>query len=86
MKYLLIGLVRFYQKFLSKLKPACCRFYPSCSQYAVESFRRHGAVKGLILSVWRVLRCNPWSKGGIDYVPQTFRLSRKNNHEKPIDS
>lgn len=85
MKQLLVLLVRFYQKFLSGLKPPCCRFYPSCSQYAVEAFRRHGAVKGLILAVWRVLRCNPWNVGGVDYVPEHFRLSTKNNHQKPPD-
>ncbi|MBS7175560.1 membrane protein insertion efficiency factor YidD [Massiliimalia timonensis] len=83
MKRIFVLFVRFYQKFLSVLKPPCCRFYPTCSQYAIEAFKRHGAVKGLILAVWRVCRCNPWNVGGIDYVPKKFRLSRKNNHEKP---
>ncbi|MBC8610898.1 membrane protein insertion efficiency factor YidD [Massilimaliae timonensis] len=83
MKRIFVLFVRFYQKFLSVLKPPCCRFYPTCSQYAIEAFKRHGAVKGLILTVWRVCRCNPWNVGGIDYVPKKFQLSRKNNHEKP---
>ena len=83
MRQVLVLLVRFYQKFLSGLKPPCCRFYPTCSQYAVEALRRHGAVKGLILAGWRLLRCNPWNVGGVDYVPERFRLSTRNNHEKP---
>lgn len=69
MKYIFIGLIRLYQKFISPLFPASCRFTPTCSQYALEAFKKHGAVKGLILTVWRLLRCNPFSKGGYDPVP-----------------
>lgn len=83
MKHLMIFLVRIYQKYLSGLKPPSCRFYPTCSQYAIESFQRHGAVKGFLLAAWRILRCNPWNVGGIDYVPEKFKLSTKNNHQKP---
>ncbi|MGI5959721.1 MAG: membrane protein insertion efficiency factor YidD [Massiliimalia sp.] len=87
MKRLLIALIRIYQKWISPLKPACCRFYPSCSAYAVEALRRHGAVKGCILAGWRLLRCNPWNVGGIDYVPERFFLVpfHGNNHKKPED-
>lgn len=69
MKYIFIGLIRLYQKFISPLFPASCRFTPTCSQYALEAFKKYGAVKGLILTVWRLLRCNPFSKGGYDPVP-----------------
>ncbi|MBO7283013.1 MAG: membrane protein insertion efficiency factor YidD [Alistipes sp.] len=64
-----ILLVRFYQLCISPLKPPCCRFTPSCSQYAIEAFRKHGAIKGLYLTIWRILRCNPWGGSGYDPVP-----------------
>ena len=69
MKYLMIGLLKFYQKFISPLKPNCCRFTPTCSTYAIEAFRKRGFFVGFILTVWRVLRCNPFCKGGYDPVP-----------------
>ena len=62
-------LVRVYQLLLSPLLPPSCRFHPSCSAYGLESIRVHGAVKGVILGSWRVLRCNPWNAGGVDPVP-----------------
>jgi putative membrane protein insertion efficiency factor len=65
----LVMLVRFYQVCLSPLKPPCCRFTPTCSQYAIEALRKHGPIKGLLLAVWRVLRCNPWGGSGYDPVP-----------------
>ena len=74
MKTLLIKLVELYRRFLSPLKRPCCKYYPSCSAYAIEALRKHGAIKGVILSVWRILRCNPWSMGGVDYVPERFHL------------
>ncbi|MCD7785412.1 MAG: membrane protein insertion efficiency factor YidD [Oscillospiraceae bacterium] len=74
MKYIVIYLIKFYQKYLSKLKPPCCRYYPTCSQYTLEAVRRFGAIRGLILGFWRILRCNPYSKGGIDYVPEKWHL------------
>ncbi len=70
MKKILINLVRFYQKHLSKLKrTSCCRFHPTCSAYAIEAISIHGAFKGSLLSLWRILRCNPFCKGGVDPVP-----------------
>lgn len=66
---LLILPIRLYQKLISPLFPARCRYYPSCSAYAVESLRTHGVFGGTLLAVWRVLRCNPWSRGGVDKVP-----------------
>ena len=72
---LLIALVRLYQKGLSPHKAPCCRFTPTCSAYAIEALERHGAFFGTLLAVWRVLRCNPFCKGGYDPVPE--RLFRK---------
>lgn len=66
---LLMGLVRFYRRFVSPLKRPTCRFYPSCSAYALEALQKHGAVKGTALAIWRVLRCNPFNPGGYDPVP-----------------
>lgn len=68
--------IRFYQKFITPYTPATCRYYPTCSQYAVTSLRTHGAIKGLILTAWRLLRCNPWSDGGYDPTPERGRWRR----------
>ncbi|MDO8960100.1 MAG: membrane protein insertion efficiency factor YidD [Rhodocyclaceae bacterium] len=65
----LIWLVRGYQLAISPLLPPSCRFYPSCSHYAIEALQRHGPIKGLWLSLRRVGRCNPWHPGGHDPVP-----------------
>ncbi|HXZ53500.1 MAG TPA: membrane protein insertion efficiency factor YidD [Burkholderiales bacterium] len=62
-------LVRGYRFFVSPLLPPSCRFHPSCSEYAEEALRRHGALRGSWLSVRRVCRCGPWSRGGHDPVP-----------------
>lgn len=67
--WLLILPIRFYQKFISPLTPATCRFTPTCSHYAIEAIRKHGPFKGLALAVWRILRCNPWGGSGYDPVP-----------------
>lgn len=69
MKYIFIYLVKFYRKFISPLFPPTCRFTPTCSEYAIQAFMKHGAIKGLFLTVWRILRCNPFCKGGHDPVP-----------------
>lgn len=69
MKWLLIGLVRGYQLVISPYLGPTCRYYPSCSAYAVEALRVHGAIKGSWLAVRRLLRCHPWSPGGVDHVP-----------------
>lgn len=62
-------LIEFYRKCISPLKPPTCRFTPTCSQYALEAFRKHGPVKGLYLTVRRLLRCHPWGGHGYDPVP-----------------
>ena len=69
-KKALLWLIRFYRKYLSGLKrnPTCI-YVPTCSQYALEAVEKYGAVKGGLLALWRILRCNPFSKGGYDPVP-----------------
>jgi putative membrane protein insertion efficiency factor len=67
----LVGLLWVYQRFVSPLTPPSCRYYPSCSQYAVIAIRRHGAVFGGWLTVRRLARCHPWALGGVDDVPAT---------------
>ncbi|MDO4318177.1 MAG: membrane protein insertion efficiency factor YidD [Lachnospiraceae bacterium] len=70
MKRVLIRCVRFYQKYLSGLKGrSCCIYQPTCSQYAIEALEKYGAWKGSFLAIKRILRCNPFAKGGIDPVP-----------------
>ena len=65
----LILLVRFYQKFISPYKPSCCRFTPTCSQYALEALRKYGPLKGSWLAFKRIIRCHPWGGSGYDPVP-----------------
>ena len=66
----MIRLIRFYQKYLSPLKVRThCIYTPTCSQYAIEALKKHGIIKGSLLSIWRILRCNPLAKGGYDPVP-----------------
>ncbi|MDR1305753.1 MAG: membrane protein insertion efficiency factor YidD [Verrucomicrobiales bacterium] len=83
MRHWLIFVVRFYQVALSPLKlivsgaPACCRYTPTCSEYAVEALARHGAARGLALTVGRLLRCHPWGGCGHDPVPATFKIFYK---------
>ena len=66
MKRIFLGLIRFYQKFISPLLGKNCRFYPTCSNYTYLSIQKYGLIKGLLKGFKRILRCNPWSKGGID--------------------
>lgn len=68
MKRLLMALIRFYRKFISPLFPPVCRFYPTCSQYALEAIEKKGAFLGSIMAIKRILRCHPFSKGGYDPV------------------
>lgn len=71
--WLLVGIIRGYQVAVSPLLPPSCRFHPSCSAYGLGAIRTHGAVKGLVLTVWRLGRCNPWNGGGVDPVPAPGR-------------
>jgi putative membrane protein insertion efficiency factor len=67
-KALALAPIRLYQRLVSPLIPARCKYHPSCSEYAVQAVRAHGALRGLVLAGWRLLRCNPLSNGGIDRV------------------
>ncbi len=69
MKKLLLGLIRFYRKRVSPLRPPCCRYIPTCSEYALEAIGKYGAWKGSWLALKRFLRCHPFHKGGYDPVP-----------------
>lgn len=68
-KSILLALVRFYRSYISPLKAPCCRFYPTCSEYALIAIERYGAARGAWLAFRRVLRCNPFCRGGYDPVP-----------------
>ena len=74
--YVMVGPLRFYRRFLSPLKPATCRFHPTCSQYAIEALERHGPLRGPVLAVWRLLRCQPLCEGGSDPVPPPRSTAR----------
>jgi uncharacterized protein len=69
MKRICIGLIKGYRRFISPLFPPSCRFYPTCSQYAIEAIEGHGAIHGSWLALQRILRCNPFHPGGYDPVP-----------------
>ena len=70
MKKIFILFIRFYQKFISPLFPAKCRYYPTCSQYTLEAIQEYGAIKGTYLGIKRILRCHPFHEGGYDPVPK----------------
>jgi len=70
MKRVLIAILRFYKRNISPLLPNACIYTPTCSEYAMEAIRLHGVFKGTGLAIWRLLRCNPFMKGGYDPVPE----------------
>ncbi|MDO5374949.1 MAG: membrane protein insertion efficiency factor YidD [Staphylococcus rostri] len=78
MKSIFISCIRFYQRFISPLTPPSCRFYPTCSNYAVEAIQVHGALKGSWLAIKRILKCHPFHKGGFDPVP----LKKDHHHHE----
>ena len=84
----LIVLVKGYQYVLSPLLGSNCRFYPTCSSYTIEAIKLHGAGKGFIMGMWRIVRCNPFSKGGYEPVPgscEHTQLSTKNDKASRLD-
>ncbi|MEG0546411.1 MAG: membrane protein insertion efficiency factor YidD [Oscillospiraceae bacterium] len=81
MKKFAIKFIRFYQRKISPLFPPMCRYYPTCSQYAVTAIERFGFFKGGLLAVWRILRCNPLFKGGVDFVPEKKIKIEKNDRK-----
>lgn len=68
MKKVLIILINFYRQFISPMRPSCCRFRPTCSQYALDAINKYGSFKGGLMALYRILRCNPFCKGGYDPV------------------
>lgn len=81
MKKIFIGFIRGYQKFISPLFPPSCRYYPTCSNYAVQAIQKHGAIKGGVMGMARILRCHPFIKGGYDPVPDAFSIHRNREHQ-----
>lgn len=79
-KKFFILIIRFYQKFISPLKPPSCRFHPTCSQYGIEAISRFGAIKGGYLTIRRILKCHPFHKGGWDPVPEKWPSKKDTNH------
>ena len=65
---ILVAPIRLYQRAISPGLPARCKYHPSCSEYAVQAVRQYGVLRGVVLAGWRLLRCNPWSHGGVDFV------------------
>lgn len=82
--FVAVGAVRAYQWTLSPLLGTNCRFYPSCSEYAVEAFREHGALRGGALAGWRILRCNPWCTCGYDPVPPRLQCSGELDQQQTV--
>ena len=68
MKFALILLLRGYQKFISPYFAPRCKYYPTCSQYSIDAIKEYGSLRGIAMTTWRLLRCNPFSYGGVDYV------------------
>lgn len=79
LKRILIAPILFYKKCISPLLPTSCRYYPTCSTYMIEAIKKHGAFLGLIMGCSRILRCNPFIRGGYDPVPDHFTLRRNQN-------
>ena len=77
MKKLFIKFIRYYQKNISSNTTSKCKYYPTCSNYAIEAINIHGAFKGTLMAVYRILRCNPFSKGGYDPVPEKKEKGKK---------
>ena len=75
--------VRFYQRWVSPALPRRCRYYPTCSAYAVEAVQVHGVVKGIVLTLWRMMRCNPLTRGGVDHVPEPGQWHYRYPHDIP---
>lgn len=79
MKLIAIKLIRLYQKYISPIKPRTCRFYPTCSQYSLEAYKRYGFTKGTLKTIWRILRCNPFNSGGYDPVDRPQQFDKDNS-------
>ena len=89
MRYLGIGLVWAYRMTFGALFPTTCKYHPSCSQYAIDALRRYGLLRGSILAGWRLLRCHPWARGGVDRVEDQRLFKRgavRQRHPEPLEA
>ena len=83
MRHVGVALVQIWRFTFGRLTPAgTCKYHPTCSQYAIDSFRAHGLLKGGLFAGWRLVRCNPWSHGGVDYAGDA-RFRRRRETERP---
>jgi len=82
MRRFFVGLIRGYQKHLSPRSAPSCRFIPTCSNYAITAIERFGVVRGGLLALWRILRCNPWGKCGYDPVPESLNRGKSQKPEE----
>ena len=80
MKRFVLSAIQFYRRCISPHFPPCCRYRPTCSEYAYEAIQRFGALRGGALALWRILRCNPFGGSGYDPVPEQFHLGKKDKH------
>ena len=85
MRKILIFIVRIYQTLISPLFPPSCRYYPTCSSYMIDALKKHGPILGLIMGISRILRCNPFIRGGVDPVPDNFTIFRNPHPERYED-
>ncbi|MDF7668464.1 membrane protein insertion efficiency factor YidD [Lactobacillus sp. ESL0703] len=85
MRKILIFLVKIYQNLISPILPPTCRYYPTCSTYMIDALTKHGPLLGLIMGISRILRCNPFVRGGVDPVPDNFTIFRNPHPEKYED-
>lgn len=85
MRKIFIILVRIYQKLISPIFPPSCRYYPTCSNYMINALKKHGPILGLIMGIFRILRCNPFVRGGVDPVPDRFTIFRNSHPERYED-
>ncbi|WP_083195951.1 membrane protein insertion efficiency factor YidD [Pediococcus claussenii] len=82
MKQIFLSLIRGYQRFISPLFPPSCRYYPTCSNYSLQAIQRFGIIKGTLMGSARILRCNPFVRGGYDPVPNHFSLNRNSQNRE----
>ena len=82
MKRPLIWLIRFYQKYISSRTPPSCKYYTTCSNYGIEAVSEYGALVGFFMTLWRILRCNPFSKVGFDPVPEKKKKPKRISYER----
>jgi len=85
LRKILIFIVRIYQALISPLFPPSCRYYPTCSSYMIDALKKHGPILGLIMGISRILRCNPFIRGGVDPVPDNFTVFRNPHPERYED-